>query len=325
MGTIEKRKEKTNYPFRARVRKGIFRSRGITKCLATKGEAKQWIRLQESNLDKGLKIRQITSYPNLKTLIERYLLEVSVNKKSYKTDKDMMSSFLKGFDNIHIPIDVLTADMFGKYRNHFLKTHKPSYYRRIMSTIKNMWKIARTEWGYPLDNIFENMQRVKNSPPRDRRLTLEEETKILKGNHTDYDFRNIINLALSTALRVGEISKIRKEHICESKLLIPERKNGAKNAYIPLSKSAQQTLKQMKFPLKLSKNGIQTRWKRLMKKYEIRDLRFHDLRHEAISRYLENDVSIPDVQVLSWHKDVRVLMSVYANLRADKVAEKLNY
>lgn len=41
-------------------------------------------------------------------------------------------------------------------------------------------------------------------------------------------------------------------------------------------------------------------------------------------RYLEKGVSIQDVQVLSGHKDVRVLMRVYANLRARDIADKLN-
>ena len=80
----------------------------------------------------------------------------------------------------------------------------------------------------------------------------------------------------------------------------------------------------MELPIRLKSRGIQIKWQRLMAKYEIKDLHFHDLRHEALSRYLEKGVSIQDVQVLSGHKDVRVLMRVYANLRAKDISKKLN-
>ena len=93
---------------------------------------------------------------------------------------------------------------------------------------------------------------------------------------------------------------------------------------IPLSKKAIELLQTMELPIRLKSRGVQIKWQRLIKKYEIQDLHFHDLRHEALSRYLEKGVSIQDVQVLSGHKDVRILMRVYANLRAKNISDKLN-
>ena len=77
------------------------------------------------------------------------------------------------------------------------------------------------------------------------------------------------------------------------------------------------------FPL--SAGAVRQSFTRLRLRAELPNIRFHDLRHEALSRYLENGVSIQDVQVLSGHKDVRVLMRVYANLRAKDIASKLNF
>ncbi len=53
------------------------------------------------------------------------------------------------------------------------------------------------------------------------------------------------------------------------------------------------------------------------------DLRFHDLRHEAISRFFELGLSVPEVALISGHKDYRVLFR-YTHLRATDLVDKLD-
>jgi integrase len=55
----------------------------------------------------------------------------------------------------------------------------------------------------------------------------------------------------------------------------------------------------------------------------IKDLHFHDLRHEAISRFFELGLSIPEVALISGHRDPRMLFR-YTHLRAEDVAEKIH-
>jgi len=52
------------------------------------------------------------------------------------------------------------------------------------------------------------------------------------------------------------------------------------------------------------------------------DLRFHDLRHEAISRFFEVGLSIPEVALISGHKDAKMLFR-YTHLRAGNIIGKL--
>lgn len=322
MGDIKKRNNK----FQARVRKGPFKNNGLTKTFISRVEAKKWIRDVESKLDKSdFIVKQNINYPTLKGLMNQYLSKVSKHKASYQTDVANFKTFSLLFDDLNIPVNKLTARMFARFRDRYMVEHKASTYQRLMSSIKHMWKVARTEWEYPLENILERVRTPKRDNPRDRRLSIPEYNKILYGNHTDYEFRNLILLVLATGLRLGEISGIHREHIDGNTLLIPKRKNGDTNVKVPLSDKALQVLKNMEIPIKLKKRGIQIKWQRLMKRYEIEDLHFHDLRHEAISKYLENGVSIQDVQVLSGHRDIRILMRVYANLRPKEVASKLNY
>ncbi len=48
-------------------------------------------------------------------------------------------------------------------------------------------------------------------------------------------------------------------------------------------------------------------WERLRKRAGIADLHFYDLRHEAISRFFERGLSVPEVALISGHRDYRML------------------
>ncbi len=63
-------------------------------------------------------------------------------------------------------------------------------------------------------------------------------------------------------------------------------------------------------------------WDRLCRRAVIDDLHFHDLRHEAISRFFEKGLSVPEVALISGHRDYRMLFR-YTHLRAEDVAKKL--
>ena len=60
-----------------------------------------------------------------------------------------------------------------------------------------------------------------------------------------------------------------------------------------------------------------------MKRVGIKDLHFHDLRREAISRFFEMGLSIPEVALISGPRGPRMLFR-YTHLRAEDVANKLN-
>jgi len=53
----------------------------------------------------------------------------------------------------------------------------------------------------------------------------------------------------------------------------------------------------------------------------ITELRFHDLRHETFSRFFEVGMSVPEVALISGHKDVRQLFR-YTHLNPENVLKK---
>jgi integrase len=63
-------------------------------------------------------------------------------------------------------------------------------------------------------------------------------------------------------------------------------------------------------------------WDRMIKRAGIVGLRFHDLRHEAVSRFFELGLSVPEVALISGHKNPVVLLR-YTHLRAQDLVAKL--
>ena len=49
------------------------------------------------------------------------------------------------------------------------------------------------------------------------------------------------------------------------------------------------------------------------------DLRFHDLRHEATSRFFEKDLNVMEVAAITLHKDLRMLQR-FTHFRAEDLA-----
>ena len=69
--------------------------------------------------------------------------------------------------------------------------------------------------------------------------------------------------------------------------------------------------------------AVRHAWDRLVKRAGIEDLRFHDLRHEAVSRFFEMGLSVPEVALISGHKDYRMLAR-YTHMTAVNVRNKLD-
>jgi integrase len=167
----------------------------------------------------------------------------------------------------------------------------------------------------------KQIYKPKSCGSRKRRLTSYEYNFLLRNNTINPKLKNIIALAIETGMRRGEILQIHPHNIKDRILVLPMTKNGS-SRQIPLTKKAIQILNDSKLPFESTPNALRLAWSRLKKKGSIKDLHFHDLRHEAISRFFEKGLSIPEVALISGHKDVRMLFR-YTHLKAEDILRKL--
>jgi integrase len=193
-----------------------------------------------------------------------------------------------------------------------------------------MFELAKDEWGLPVrENPLSKVRLSSAHARRERRLRNGELANLIAAART---CRNrlilpVILFAVETGMRRGEILSLRWEHIDRGgpSLLIPHSKNGH-SRILPLTKVVADiidtvpTLCERVFPL--TRNAFRLAWERLRGRAGLVDLHFHDLRHEAISRFFEKGLSIPEVALLSGHRDARMLFR-YTHPAREEIIRKL--
>ena len=107
---------------------------------------------------------------------------------------------------------------------------------------------------------------------------------------------------------------------------LPKTKNGLPRT-VSLSTRPMATLNKIPthisgkvFPI--SETALRGQWRRTIKKAGIKNLRLHDLRHEATSRFFEKGLNIMEVSTITGHKDLKMLKR-YTHLKAEDLALKL--
>ena len=68
--------------------------------------------------------------------------------------------------------------------------------------------------------------------------------------------------------------------------------------------------------------ALKSLWRRGMRRADLHDLHFHDLRHEATSRFFELGLNVVEVAAITGHKDLKMLQR-YTHLLAEDLARKL--
>ena len=127
-------------------------------------------------------------------------------------------------------------------------------------------------------------------------------------------------------MRRSEILKLRWSDININKRTakLTKTKNGD-DRIVPLTRNSFEVLRNIKkdaeFVFPITANCLHLAWSRAKKSADIKNLRFHDLRHEAISRLFEHGLTVPEVGLISGHRDIRQLFR-YTHLIPEKISQK---
>lgn len=137
-------------------------------------------------------------------------------------------------------------------------------------------------------------------------------------------------------MRRGEILNVRSRDFDRDNglLRIPETNTGIPRT-TPLTRKAIDILTARRtastekdaelFPV--TANAFRLTWERCKRRAAkdrpgIAELRFHDLRHEAVSRFFELGLSVPEVAAISGHKAPRMVFR-YTHLKPQDIGDKL--
>lgn len=316
--------------WRVQIRKyGHSISRSFTK----KSDASAWAATEESKLEL-LRNRPETILKSitLADLLRRYLKEVTPTKRNstIKRETTRINRLLRE-PLVTTTLDNLTAGKIAQYRDMRMKQILEGSCRHDLCLISSAVDYARKEWDIPITiNPVSMIKKPRSPKARDRRLTEQEWQSLMKVAAQSYYpcFPDVLTFAVETAMRRSEITRIMKSDvdIQKSFLHIPETKNGHPRT-IPLSPEAMSVVKRYMtgngdtlFPLNYNQLG--RAFRAASRDAKLVDYRFHDVRHEAVSRLTEKGLSPIEVSLISGHRDLRVLMN-YSHLRVEDVGRKL--
>ena len=326
MATFSKR----NYKWCVQIRKSNHPN--ISKTFTHKKDAQQWANEIERKIDQGLILElNHPDYETLSQVLERYKNEITISKRGGHIEAYRLAKIMR--DPIaEIKLSQLSAMHIADYRDRRLKEVSACSVVKEMTLISLSLDIARKEWGVPMrSNVVRDVKKPQPERGRDRRLSSEEHTVLLRScsKSTNHWLTPLIIIAIETGMRRGELLSLAWEDV-DLDLRVAHldmTKNGS-SRNVPLSSEAINLLRSLPhdisgkvFPLTAA--SLRGLWNRACRRAGITDLHFHDLRHEATSRFFEKGLNVMEVATITGHKDLRMLQR-YTHLRAEDLAKKLD-
>ncbi|MDC0993176.1 site-specific integrase [Alphaproteobacteria bacterium] len=318
MANIRKRGDK----WQVQVRRQGFPSR--TQSFCRQEEAKAWGRAQELAMDRKEAGVYHPPTQTLASILSRYLAEITPTKKSYASETRRLNRLLR--DPISkYRICELSPEVLAKFRDRrVLDGLRASGYD--LQLIRHALNIAAAEWGLGLKQNPVNVIRMPPKPrSRERRLKPGEYELLVRHarQSNSWYMEPLIILAVDTGMRLGEMLKLKWEDwdVAEQTLLLRDTKNGS-DRLIPVNKRVSALIKSL--PLKAERivptnyESVKSAWVRLRFRTGLQGLRFHDLRHEAISRWFEQGLTIPEAAILSGHK-TKISLLAYAHASQSRI------
>ena len=314
----------------------IIRRQGVqsqVKTFVRKEEAIKWARQIEIEIDKGFIHHLSHDDPMVfKDIAYRYEREISIHKKSYLREKSRLKCLINHFGKLYL--NQINASKVALFRDLRLSQGlSGATVIKDLNTLSHILSMAKKEWGYYLPfNPVKEIRKPKPSSHRQRRIRPDEESLLLAMARQSKSMmlEAMIIFAIETGMRLGELLKATWDDVDEGLLTIHDSKNGEARV-VPLSSLAQHTIQSLPMSISTRRlfwcwktvSGFQSTWQRLIKRAGLQGLRFHDLRHEAISRFFEKGLNTMEVAAISGHKSMQVLKQ-YTHIHPRYLIRRLN-
>ncbi|MFC1684044.1 tyrosine-type recombinase/integrase [Pseudomonadota bacterium] len=306
----------------------------ITKSFSDRKTASTFAKDMESKIERGVyQDASLAEQTTLSTALKQY--EETILPTNKGKDSEIFRLQLLDRELGHLTLVQIQPHTVSKYRDGRLKSVKPATVKRELGLLSRILTASEKDFGIylPHGNPVSKIRLPKEPEGRKRRLQPGELDSLR--NHMEHNslMLSAVFLAIETGMRRGELCRMQYQDVDwdKSTLLIPETKNGQSRT-IPLSKLAIESLgklvKLQEHPtpclplLPLEPHSVTRAFERACKRAEIEDLRFHDLRHEATSRFFEKGLNLMEVASITGHQDLRMLKR-YTHIRPETLVSRL--
>lgn len=304
----------------------------VSKMFPSLRAAEAWARLQESEMDRGLYVdRTEAERTTLGELLTRYLKEVTPHKKSEGSEKTRIQRILREEPLCQYKLTALTGRLLAEYRDKRLEQVSGSSVNRDLAIFSHAFSTAIREWSLPVTNPVPLIRKPKENPARERRLSKEEEGRLLveiTQRSNNPWLKPVVLFALETGMRRGEILSLTWTQIDLDRRIarLLDTKNGEGRS-VPLTLKATALLYELPRSIDgrvfaTTAEAVKLAFARAVERSRIDDLHFHDLRHEAVSRLFEKGLNVMEVASISGHKTLQMLRR-YTHLSTESLLAKI--
>lgn len=340
MATFYKRKSKDGS--RILGWKAVVRIKGyptVCKLGDRKQELIDWAQEVEQKIRDGkFNFQRLKKQHTFADLVDRY--KASGALEDHKAAKDTIRHLeywktrFKSYRLVH-----LSPELIAKERQHLLNTPSvrdkargPATVNRYIAALSSVFSYACRELRWIDENPCFNLIKLKEPPGRNRVLTVDEMGKLLeesKKSKSPY-LLPIILLAMTTGMRRGEIVNLDWPDVDLEKGVahLRDTKNGTPRS-VPLAQPVIEELEKIYKNRNPAKNkvfasrttfgtiDIKKAWYSVLKKTQILDFTFHDLRHTFATLATELGASHLELATAMGHKTLQMLLR-YTHMQAEK-------
>ncbi|MBB1626220.1 site-specific integrase [Achromobacter sp. UMC71] len=205
--------------------------------------------------------------------------------------------------------------------------------RLELALLSHLYTIGKKEWNWPLDNPLKDVRRPSAPEGRERRLRGDEEARLLSGVSVERVRQPVwleacIRLSLATGLRAGELLTLEWSQVDlkGGVMHLTKARNGSKRS-VGLNLEAVRVLQSIPRPTEKVVKGyhetgkLDCDFKAACIAVGLLDLHFHDLRHEAATRFAPHMMPQELAKIMGW-KTLQMAMRYY-NPTAQELAARM--
>jgi len=341
MASIRKRKSRSgDVSYHVQVRLKGFPPQ--TASFERLTDARNWASATESAIREGRHFKTVEAKKHtLADLVDRYAELIVPKKKNGRNDLRHLK-YWKSQLGAYTLSDVTPA-LIVEARDELRSSGRSdSTANRYMTSLSHALTVATNEWGWLESNPCRKIKKLKEPRGRVRFLSDAERSRLLDvcRSRRNADLYHAVVFSLSTGARQGEILGMTWGQVSLERQVITltETKND-EIRLLPLSGLALEIMQErakirridttLVFPSSRDPSkpkDMKRQFEEALKKAEIEDFRWHDLRHTAASYLAMNGASLAEIAEVLGHKTL-AMVKRYAHLseaHTAKVVESLN-
>lgn len=267
----------------------------------------------------------------VRDMLEEYVKRECPKHRGARWEEVRITKFKRTLPFIDRQLAAVGSDDIAQWRDHLTATLKASSALREYGLLRTIARTALREWKWLKESPFSSVKPPKAGRARSQRVSPEAEAAVLAqltaAGGTSLIVAHAVRFALLTALRLGEVLRVTREHcnVPERVLWVVPGKND-EGREVPLSKAALELLAELPasgalFPIA---EGNLDKLFRAARDACGLPITFHDTRREALTRMAAKIKDPMLLAKISGHRDVKVLLNTYYRPSMFQVAHLLD-